>query len=350
MALDERITCGVAVGCLPRFHDVLAAHAPQAHAIYLWVPGLLRHFDTEAVLSLCAPRPLAAMVGDRDPTSPVAGVLRIKDTMEEVYSLYGKLDNFQHTLFGGLGHQYTLLEWDMMLEFFDKHFLPQRPGQLPHSAEPEPEIDDRFINPAEHGIAGWVAEMSQRPSTWSWQDGTIVCRPGPNEYGWLRAPIELDDFILSIEWKVPRRGNTGIFLRARHVTWTIPPSIQGKLKVATLGLDWPSRTGLELQATDDSGQANKYSSGSLYRHVAPQSNPTKSAGEWNRYTVRCRGDRVEVWCNGQEVLDTRLSELSTLRHPPLRGYFGLQNHGVGAEFRNIRYLRLSADPADATAR
>ena len=42
---------------------------------------------------------------------------------------------------------------------------------------------------------------------------------------------------------------------------------------------------------------------------------------------------VEVWCNGRQVLDTRIDQYPTLRHPPLRGYFGLQNHGVGASFQ-----------------
>ena len=349
MALDERIACGVAVGCLPRFTDLLETHQQKAHSIYLWVPGLLREFDTEAVLALCAPRPLETLVGDRDTTSPVSGVLKLKESTRQVYDLYGKKGEFQQTLFGGLGHKYTLLEWDMMLEFFDKHFLPQGPTPLGHTSEPEPVVDQRFENPAEHGIGGWVAEMSQRPGTWTWRDGVIDCQPGEHEYGWLRAPIELGDFILSVEWKVPEHGNSGIFLRARPVPWTIPPSEQGGLKVATLGLDWPSRSGLELQAQDDHGHADKYSSGSLYRHAAPESNPTLPAGEWNHYTVRCRGSRVEVWSNGQEILDTRIDTLPTLRHPPLRGYFGFQNHGSPAEFRNIRYLRLGAGPSVATS-
>jgi dienelactone hydrolase len=351
MALDERVACGVAVACMPRFHDLLDAHEPQAHSIYLWVPGLLRHFDTEAVFALCAPRPLATMVGDRDSASPVEGVKKLEATSKRMYALYDKRGNYQHTLFGGLDHRYTLLEWDMMLEFFDKHFLPQGPAPLGHDPEPEPSLETDFEEPAAHGIAGWVAEMSQRPGTWTWKDGVITCAPGKNEYGWLRAPVELEDFVLSVEWKVPKRGNTGVFLRARPVPWQIPPSEAGKTRVSTLGLTWPSRTGLEVQSTDDPGDANKYSSCSLYRHAAPAANPTKPAGEWNRYTVRLRGMRVEIWCNGQQVMDTHLDRYPTLRQPPLKGYFGLQNHGVGAEFRNVRYRRLQkAGGVTASAR
>ena len=197
---------------------------------------------------------------------------------------------------------------------------------------PSRKLDGTALNLSEHGIAGWAAEMSHRPGCWTWLDGVIVCKPGPNEYGWLRAPIEVGDFVLKVEWKVPAKGNAGIFLRARPVTWSIPPGDQSKPRVASLGLDWPSRTGLELQAQDDPGDANRYSSGSLYRHAAPAANPTHPAGQWNRYTVRARGSRIEVWSNGQQVLDTTLNRASdTLPDPPLRGYVGLQNHGAPAE-------------------
>jgi dienelactone hydrolase len=343
MALDERVACGVAVACLPRFNDLIASGQQRAHAPYLWVPGLLRHFDTEAVLALCAPRPLDVMVGDRDPTSPIAGVRFLKEATRRAYRLYDKESEFQSTIFGGLGHAYTPLEWDMMLEFFDKHFLPQGPTPLPRSPEPEPAPDSRWIDPAAHSIAGWVAEMSHRPTTWTWRDGIIACKPGRSEYGWLRAPVELGDFALTVEWKVPPGANSGIFVRARPVPWSIPPSAAGKERVSTLGLDWPSRTGLEIQSADDPGGPNKYSTGALYRHAAPASKPNKPGNQWNRTTIRCRGLRVEVWINGEQVQDTRLDRLPTLKTPPLRGYFGLQCHGDPAEFRNLRYLRLDGE-------
>jgi hypothetical protein len=125
----------------------------------------------------------------------------------------------------------------------------------------------------------------------------------------------------------------------------LPPSVRNKRLVSTRGLDWPSRTGLELQAQDDPGQATKYSSGSLYRHAGVAANPTNPPGQWNRYTVRARGPRIEVWSNGQQVLDARIDECPlTLPNPPLRGYIGLQNHGAPAEFRNIKLRRLTDWP------
>jgi dienelactone hydrolase len=342
MALDERVACGVSAGGLTRLSDWQAAQGPGARPLAPWASKLLEHFDTEAVLALCAPRHLQIMHGERDPMCPVAGAMTLFNTALRTYRLLG-VDGPAHTLFGDQGGDFTLLEWDMLLETFDKVFLPQGPTPLGHPPEPEPEVDDRFVNPAEHGLAGWVSEMSQRPGTWTWHDGVIVCKPGPSEYGWLRLPVEFDDFILQVEWKVPQRGNSGIFLRADPVDWSFPPSGQNRTRVLTRGLEWPSRTGLELQSQDDPGHADKYSSGSLYRHAAPCANPTRPPGEWNRDTVRCRGLRVEIWCNGEQVLDTTLDKYPTLRHPPLKGYIGLQNHGVPAEFRNIRYRHLGPE-------
>jgi dienelactone hydrolase len=342
MALDDRIACGVAANGLTRFTDLQAAAGPgdAPRTLALWARTMLKQYDTEALIALCAPRPFGILAGELDPATPPSAFTLFTKTAERAYTLYGQKGNFQKTFFGGLGREFTTLQWDMMVEQLDKHLLPQGPAPLGHAPEPEPVVDDRWINPAEKGLAGWVAEMSQRPTTWAWRDGTIVCAPGNNEYGWLRAPIEVEDFILQVEWKVPKEGNTGIFLRAHPVLWDIPPGPEAKPQLATLGPDWPSRTGLELQAQDDPGHADKYSSGSLYRHAAPAENPIKPAGQWNRYTVRCRGMRVEVWSNGKQVLDTTIDQFPMLRQPPLRGYFGLQNHGVGAEFRNLRLLRL----------
>lgn len=342
MALDERLSCGVSVAGLTRFRDLIATGNQRELSLCSWVPGFSRAMDTEAVLALCAPRPLCTMSGDRDPAAPVAGVNRLNDVAKHVYGLYGVAWEYQRTVFGGQGRTYTPLEWEMMLEFFEKHFQPQGPTPLPAAPTPEPKPDSSWVDPASAGIAGWVAEMSQRAETWTWADGVIRCRPGENEYGWLRLPDELDDFVLTLEWNASPNGNSGVFLRSLPVPWSLPPSVESGLRVATLGLTWPSRTGLELQAADDHVGPNKYSTGSLYRHAAPASKPSFPAGEWNRYTVRCRGARVEAWLNGVQIHDTRLDTLPSLRRVPLRGYIGLQNHGVAADFRSIRYLRLTS--------
>lgn len=85
MALDERLKTGVAVGCMTRYEDLIAAQQLKAHGIYYFVPGMLNHFDTEAIISLAAPRPMLFMTGDEDSGSPVEGIHRIEKTVKRAY-------------------------------------------------------------------------------------------------------------------------------------------------------------------------------------------------------------------------------------------------------------------------
>jgi hypothetical protein len=340
MGFEPSIARGMAIGGLTRLTDWTARNLAKPSPA--WVTKLMDGHDLEALVALCAGRPLEWTVGDRDPSSPMSGVSIVDSVGKAMDRLVGGKGVFHVTYLGRQDEHYGRLQWLGAMEFFEKGFFPQIATPLGHAPEPEPQVTGDFVELATNGLAGWVVEMSQRPGTWTWTDGVIACKPGANEYGWLRSPVEVSDFILTIEWKVPANGNSGIFLRARPVPWTFPPSGSNKRIVSTLGLDWPSRTGLELQAADDHGQADKYTSGSLYRHAAPAANPTNPAGQWNKYTVRARGNRVEVWTNGTQVLDTTIDQYPlTLANPPLSGYIGLQNHGAPAEFRNIKLLRLS---------
>jgi dienelactone hydrolase len=120
MALDERFRAGVAVACLTRYQDLIAAGGLNEHGLYYYVPGMLAHFDTEAVVALAAPRPLLALTGDQDPGSPLAGVRAIERKARQVYTLYEVPDSFASRVFPGVGHEYTPAMWTAMLEWFER--------------------------------------------------------------------------------------------------------------------------------------------------------------------------------------------------------------------------------------
>jgi hypothetical protein len=49
---------------------------------------------------------------------------------------------------------------------------------------------------------------------------------------------------------------------------------------------------------------------------------------------------VTVTLNGEKVVDADMSAFDALKARPRKGYIGLQNHGSGLEFRNIRLKKL----------
>jgi len=114
MALDERIKTGVAVDCLTRYQDLIAEQNLKSHGIYYFVPGILKHFDTEAIVSLIAPRPVLFMTGDQDPGSPVTGIRNIDDVMKKVYTLYGASEGYKNIIYPNTGHVYTPDMWEKM--------------------------------------------------------------------------------------------------------------------------------------------------------------------------------------------------------------------------------------------
>jgi dienelactone hydrolase len=119
MSLDERIKTGVAVGCLTRYQDLIAEQKLKYHGIYYYVPGILKHFDTEAIISLIAPRPILFMTGDSDPGSPVSGMKKIETVVQKVYDLHGVSQDFKSIIYPETGHVYTSDMWNKMMDWMD---------------------------------------------------------------------------------------------------------------------------------------------------------------------------------------------------------------------------------------
>ncbi len=118
MALDDRIKTGVAIACLTRYRNLIEHQSLPAHGIYYFVPGMLNHFDTEAVLALSAPRAILLMNGDEDDGSPADGIHAIEAAVRPVYALYGKEDAFQSFVYRRQGHVYTPEMWAKTMDWF----------------------------------------------------------------------------------------------------------------------------------------------------------------------------------------------------------------------------------------
>lgn len=105
-ALDERVKAVVAVASFTRYRELINARGLSTFGVYYFVPGLLKHFDSEAVMGLIAPRPFLAQAGDRDPASPVEGARVLEAKLKQIYGLYQAQDRFRFLLYGNTGHRY----------------------------------------------------------------------------------------------------------------------------------------------------------------------------------------------------------------------------------------------------
>jgi dienelactone hydrolase len=121
LALDERIKTGVPICCLTRYQNLIENGLLKSHGIYYYVPNILNHFDTEAIVALIAPRPVLFLDGDQDQTSPVDGIHVIEAAVRPVYKLYGKESDFESVVYPGQGHLYTPEMWKKTLDWMDKN-------------------------------------------------------------------------------------------------------------------------------------------------------------------------------------------------------------------------------------
>jgi dipeptidyl aminopeptidase/acylaminoacyl peptidase len=121
MALDERLKAGVAVACFTRYQELIRHESLKAHGIYYFVPGMLNHFDTEAVVALVAPRPVLFQTGDQDAGSPVDGIHALEAAVRPAFQLYDQPANFESVVYPGLGHVYTAEMWSKTIAWLQKN-------------------------------------------------------------------------------------------------------------------------------------------------------------------------------------------------------------------------------------
>lgn len=121
LALDDRPKVGAAVCCLTRYQDLIAARQLQGHGIYYYVPGMLNHFDTEALISCIAPRPFLSLAGELDPASPVSGIRTIENAAGPAWQLFGRGTAFRSVIQPAVGHSFTPAMWAEMIAWLRLH-------------------------------------------------------------------------------------------------------------------------------------------------------------------------------------------------------------------------------------
>jgi hypothetical protein len=186
-------------------------------------------------------------------------------------------------------------------------------------------------------LTGWMTS-SQQPSQRPVEQGSI----NPHKSGgyMMIHEKEWSDFVLSLDFRISKGCNSGIFLR----TSPLKPR-PGK----DVGFN-----GIEI-AIDDTATAGYHDTGAIYDLVKPTRNVMKPAGEWNHIEVTSNNNLIAVELNGQKVTRMNVDEWTepnrrpdgtshkfdiAYKNHPRSGYIGLQDHGQDCWFKNIKLRPL----------
>jgi hypothetical protein len=145
-------------------------------------------------------------------------------------------------------------------------------------------------------LTGWKASKG-----WSVADGVLVFDGKGTS---LTSEKEFRNFILHVDWKITKGGDSGVFPRG----------------VA------------QVQIWD-----NPEGSGGLWNQkIKAIKKADKPIGEWNHFEIRVEKDVITVLLNGEVVVD-KYPEMFKKRE---RGPIVLQNHGNPLWFKNVYIKEL----------
>jgi hypothetical protein len=185
-------------------------------------------------------------------------------------------------------------------------------------------------------LTGWIVPEGDN-GHWKVVDGVIdydACSEAPGRDKNLWSEKEYKDFTLRLDWRLKR--TTGLY----EMPVVLPDGSHKRdaedreIKIPTPNAD----SGIYLRGTSKA-QLNIWcwpvGSGEVYGYrmdksmppevragVTPKLRADKPVGEWNRFEITVKGERLTVVLNGQTVIDNaRLPGL------PERGRIALQHHG-----------------------
>ena len=192
---------------------------------------------------------------------------------------------------------------------------------------------------AEENEIAWAEPLADKKldqhcttkGNWKLEEGVVTLTPRPGESGWQRYDAylwingEYQDFEIEFEYKVQKGGNSGFYF---HV---------GDVKE-------PVATGIEVQIYDSGSKKagdklTDHDSGGIIPGLPPTKNAAKPAGEWNKFKITSKGDKLTVILNGETVNEVDLAS-DKLKGRPKTGAIGFQDHGLPLSLRTIRIRKL----------
>ncbi|WP_411893451.1 DUF1080 domain-containing protein [Winogradskyella sp. A2] len=180
---------------------------------------------------------------------------------------------------------------------------------------------------------------------WAIEDGALAFTPGKEGGKNIITKNTYTNFILSLEWKVSKGGNSGIF-------W----SVHEDKKYTEAYMTGPEIQVLDNERHPDSFVANgTHKAGSLYDMIACPDEHINPAGEWNLCVIEVNQDAniAEVSMNGTQVMDFPLHGkgwddlVANSKFKDWEGFgkyktghIGLQDHSDKVWFKDIKIKKL----------
>jgi hypothetical protein len=167
-------------------------------------------------------------------------------------------------------------------------------------------------------LTGWRLTDPNAISGWSAKDGLLVNEAVQEEgkphknYGNLRTDQVFEDFNLTLEVRVGKGENSGVYLRGIY----------------------------EVQVADTYGKPlDPHNMGAIYSRIKPTENAEKPPGEWQTMDITLVDRHVTVVLNGKRIIDNKPVEGCTggaLWSDVMRpGPIYLQGDHTGIVYRNI---------------
>ena len=158
-------------------------------------------------------------------------------------------------------------------------------------------------------LTNWDFRFPDGPNGWKVEGGVLSNSPPSVD---IVTKDKYNDFTLHAEFRIPKEGNSGVYLRGRY----------------------------EVQIVDDHHrEPGSRSTGSVYGYLTPSLKMTKPPGEWNTYDITLVGRWLTLVFNGETVIDNQ--EIPGLTGGALDSCEGepgpimLQGDHKAVEYRNL---------------
>jgi len=172
---------------------------------------------------------------------------------------------------------------------------------------------------------------------WTFTDGILTA--SEDQCIWTKK--DYGNFVLDLEFETAEGTNSGVIVYCTNVENWIPNSV-------------------EIQIADDFAKQwaespKTWQCGAIFGHLPPTMSMVKKPGEWNRFTITCKGKIIQVMLNGMQVTEMNMalwtsaktnpdgSEIPSWLSTPFaelatHGRIGLQGKHAGAPiyFQNLK--------------